>query len=325
MPTTADYLATAWQAAPLFDLEPTNITLLSHSENVVFEVALDQGERVALRIHRPGYNSMAELRSEVQWVNSLGAFGIPVPTAHPAANGDHYVSVPVAGEPHHVGVVKWVSGEPIGGPTGGEGPKVVVHYSQIGALAAQIRSHHAQWEPPAGFTRRTWDRKGLVGSEPLWGRFWEVGALSDAQRSLFARCRDALTSAFDQMSISADSYGLIHSDLHLGNLMADGPSLTVIDFDDAGYGWFAHELAVALHPVLDEPWEVDARAALLDGYRHVHPLSSEEETNIDTFLTMRSLMIIGWLDARSELPIYEHFGELADQAERMARRYLTGR
>ena len=56
MPTTADYLATAWQAAPLFDLEPTNITLLSHSENVVFEVALDDGERVALRIHRPGYN-----------------------------------------------------------------------------------------------------------------------------------------------------------------------------------------------------------------------------------------------------------------------------
>ena len=30
--------------------------------------------------------------------------------------------------------------------------------------------------------------------------------------------------------------------------MCSGDELTIIDFDDAGYGWFAHEIAVALHP-----------------------------------------------------------------------------
>ncbi len=91
-------------------------------------------------------------------------------------------------------------------------------------------------------------------------------------------------------------------------------------FDDAGYGWFAHELAVALHPVLDEPWEHEARAALVEGYRTVHPLSADEEALIDTFLTMRCMMIIGWLDARPELPAYEHFPDLVTQAERAALR-----
>ena len=130
---------------------------------------------------------------------------------------------------------------------------------------------------------------------------------------------------FTNMSFSPGEFGMIHSDLHLGNLMADGDSLTMIDFDDAGFGWFAHELAVALHPVLEEPWEDDARSALIDGYRTVHPLSAADEASIDTFVTMRSLMIIGWLDARRELPAFEHFADLAAQAERMLTRYLAAR
>ena len=163
------YLAAAWQSAPLFGLTPTAISLLSHSENVVCEVSIGDGSRAALRIHRPGYNSMEELRSEVQWVTSLGAFGVPVPTALATTDGDHYVSALVEGEPHHVGVVAWVNGEPLGGPTAAEGPEVVQHYAQIGALAAQLRSHHGQWHPPAGFTRRAWDVAGFVGQSPLWG------------------------------------------------------------------------------------------------------------------------------------------------------------
>lgn len=321
--TTDDYLEAASLAAPIFGLEPSSITLLSHSENVVCQLTLPNGARAALRIHRPGYNSLAELRSEVLWVTSLSNFGIPVPTALSTDTGDHYVSLPVGGQAHHVGVVDWVPGEPLGSPTGVNGPEVVQHYGQIGKLAAQVRAHHAGWAPPAGFTRRAWDHRGLVGSAPLWGRFWEVDALSDAQRRLFSACRDQLLLDFTNMSFSPGGFGMIHSDLHLGNLMADGDSLTMIDFDDAGFGWFAHELAVALHPVLEEPWEDDARSALIDGYRTVLPLSAADEASIDTFVTMRSLMIIGWLDARRELPAFEHFGDLATQAERISARYLA--
>jgi len=321
--TTDDYLEAASLAAPIFGLEPSSITLLSHSENVVCQLTLPDGAHAALRIHRPGYNSLAELRSEVLWVTSLSNFGIPVPTALSTDTGDHYVSLPVGGQAHHVGVVDWVPGEPLGSPTGVNGPEVVQHYGRIGKLAAQVRAHHAGWVPPAGFARRAWDHRGLVGSAPLWGRFWEVDALSDAQRRLFSACRDQLLLDFTNMSFSPGEFGMIHSDLHLGNLMADGDSLTMIDFDDAGFGWFAHELAVALHPVLEEPWEDDARSALIDGYRTVHPLSAADEASIDAFVTMRSLMIIGWLDARRELPAFEHFGDLATQAERISARYLA--
>jgi len=323
MPTAEQLIDAAWLAAPRFGLEPEAITLLSHSENVVVSVTNGDAEPVVMRLHRPGYNTVDQLRSEVAWVESLGRFGVPVPTPLTTEDGGHYVAVDVDGVEHQVGVVGWVAGEPLGGPIEADGAAVVDHYGRIGQLAATIRAHHAGWEQPPGFDRRSWDLDGFLGDSPLWGRFWELDVLTDEQRILFTTCRDALRSEFGALPTTPDHFGLIHADLHLGNLMADGDDLTVIDFDDAGHGWFVYELAVALHPVLEEPWEADARAALVRGYREVHPLDAEEEARIDSFLTMRSLMIVSWLDARRELPVHEFLPDLVAQAERMATRYLA--
>ena len=39
---------------------------------------------------------------------------------------------------------------------------------------------------------------------------------------------------------------MIHADLHLDNILSFDDSLTVIDFDDSGFGWHACDLAHAL-------------------------------------------------------------------------------
>lgn len=330
-----DFVAAAARASAAWGLEPTAIEVLSHSENVVCDVTIagtgGTDEHLILRLHRPGYNSLDELESEVAWVAALRAAGLPVPTCRPTLAGGHYVEVEVEGEAgaerRQVGVVEWVDGEPLGGPvTPNEGPGLIVSYGRIGEIAAAIRAHHATWAPPPGFVRRRWDRAGLLGPAPLWGRFWEVERLTPAQRRLFAEARDVLWDRLGALPTDDASFGLIHADLHQGNVMADGERLTIIDFDDAGFGWFAHELAVALHPVLEEPPFEAALDALIAGHRRIHPMGDDEVETIHTFLTIRSLMIIGWLDQRAELPIYEHFDELAAQAERVAGRYLaTGR
>ena len=98
--------------------------------------------------------------------------------------------------------------------------------------------------------------------------------------------------------------------------MCDGDDLTIIDFDDAGYGWFAHEAAVALHPGFGEQWFPNAREAFLEGYCSIHDMDSEETRSIDIFLAVRSLMIVGWLNARPELPIYEYFSVVIEAAEK---------
>ena len=322
MPTPEEFVRAAAVVAPAWGLEPIAIEVLSHSENVVCRVTLDDGKRVVMRLHRPGYNSVLELESEVQWVASLAAAGIPVPVALPMLDGGHYCLTKVgAGEDAErrmVGVVEWVEGSPLGGPLTSADEGVVAHYTTIGKLAAKIREHSTMWVPPEGFQRRRWDLDGLLGDNPLWGRFWEVEALTDRQRALFSDARQGLRHELTELSTGPDRFGLIHSDLHLGNLMADGSNLTLIDFDDAGFGWFSHELACALHPGLGQPWFGDARAALVEGYSSVCPVTDDEIKSIDAFLAVRSLMIVGWLDARRELPAYAYFPLVVEGAEAAA-------
>lgn len=321
-PTSDDFIAAAAAAAPRWGLEPTSIRILSESENVVCSVELAGGERVVLRLHRPGYNTVEELRSEVGWVAALGSAGIPVPQPRPTLDGDHYAVVDVGDQRRQVGVIDWVEGQPVGGVKEAGTGDVIGHYRRIGKLAAALRSHNDVWSPPADFVRRRWDAEGLVGADPLWGRFWEVGRLSPARRGLFAEARRVLHERLSWLSTGPDRFGLIHADLHLGNVMANGEALTIIDFDDSGFGWFAHELAVALHPVLGDDCFDDARTAIVGGYREVAALDAEEAELIDTFLTVRSLMIIGWLDDRPELPVQQFFETFATEAESVAARFL---
>jgi Ser/Thr protein kinase RdoA (MazF antagonist) len=43
-----------------------------------------------------------------------------------------------------------------------------------------------------------------------------------------------------------DSYGLIYTDLHFGNMYYDGSNLTFFDFDDASYKHFISDIAIII-------------------------------------------------------------------------------
>jgi len=57
--------------------------------------------------------------------------------------------------------------------------------------------------------------------------------------------KDILTLPRDR-----DSYGLIHSDMHQYNLLINKGSISVLDFDDCIYGFFALDIGIALYHAL---------------------------------------------------------------------------
>ena len=315
-----DYVAAAKNAAPAFGFGDPGIEVLHESENVVCKVTTPDDQFV-MRLHRPGYNTRAELDSEVLWVQALEAARIPVPTAVSALNGDYYIPLEINGEITQVGVVEWIAGVPLrelyGQPATSR--SLVADYARIGALSASVRHCSESWEAPPGFVRRRWDTDAFLGETPAWGRFWDVEQLTSSQRDLFVRARSLLTAELSDMATTSSHFGLIHADLHLGNVMANGDDLTIIDFDDAGYSWYAYDLAVALHPVLNEDVYAPAREAIVDGYRSVCPFTVDQEASIDTFLTLRSLIDVSWLDEREALQTGDKMAEhIALAVERAA-------
>jgi Ser/Thr protein kinase RdoA (MazF antagonist) len=86
-------------------------------------------------------------------------------------------------------------------------------------------------------------------------------------------------------------YGLIHADLVPANVMVDGGTLQMIDFDDGGFGFRLFDIATALLKHLDAPDYPALRAALVKGYTSARPI---DLTALDLFIVLRSATYVGW-------------------------------
>jgi Ser/Thr protein kinase RdoA (MazF antagonist) len=278
----------------------TEVELVKYRENAVFSARRANGERVAIRVHRHGYHSDASLHSELAWMRALAQAGtVTVPPVLPAVDGRLVVEVAHVDVPHprQVSVLGWLDGTPAGTSEDGvDDVAAAALYANAGALAARLHEH--VWAEPSGFTRHAWDAEGLVGESPLWGRFWDYDALTDSQRDLLLAARRRARADLATLGRDPSTYGLIHADLVPENLLDEDGRLKLIDFDDAGYGWYLFELATALYFNLGRPRYAEIRRGLLEGYRSVRPLSASEEALLPLFLFLRGTTYLGWVQSR---------------------------
>ena len=292
------------QALKEWDLDGSQIELVNHSENIVFRVVTASNEAYGLRMHRPGYHSLAELNAEQQWTEALDDVGIGVPIPKKARDGRGYAPVYIPGmdETRYVGMVEWIEGEPLHSvleQTPAE--EVIEYFRQTGRIAAQIHNQSTEWPIPAGFQRHAFDADGLMGERPFWGNFWDLPQLTKAERQRIQSARHAIHRILSDYGKEQGTYSLIHADLHSGNLLVNGNQIHVIDFDDSGFGWHQYELAVALFHHLDDP-NLDAlHEALLAGYQSERTLEDSAIDLIPLFILIRALALIGWTYARPEL------------------------
>jgi Ser/Thr protein kinase RdoA (MazF antagonist) len=286
-----------------WDLGNATLELIKHRENAVFRVERD-GFKAELRLHRHGYHSDDELRSELQWMQALSDAGVKVPNVIPAARGELFVTYSADGLPGElqVDLFEWIDGEQLGSVEEGvnDAAGIEATYLAIGELAARVHNQAESWELPQGFVRHSWDADGLAGERPFWGQFWNLAAASKAEKELLQRGRDRAYADLSQVSKSPGNYSMIHADFAPENVMVDGNGVRLIDFDDAGFGWHLFELATSLYFVQDEPWFDQAKDALIRGYRLHRQLADEELELLPLFFLARGFTYVGWVHTRQE-------------------------
>jgi Ser/Thr protein kinase RdoA (MazF antagonist) len=111
--------------------------------------------------------------------------------------------------------------------------------------------------------------------------------------------------------------GLIHADVLRENVLVNKSSLSLIDFDDSGFGLRPYDLGTVLSQNLYEPAYPEIRAALIEGY--ADPALTPDL--VDLFTLARVCASVGW--AAPRLPHHDpvHKSHLA-RAEMLARRLL---
>ncbi|MDA5192931.1 phosphotransferase enzyme family protein [Govanella unica] len=291
------------------------VKLIKYRENAVFSAQRSDGTKVAVRVHRHGYHSDAALLSELHWMQTLADAGIPVPPIVRAACGSPFIKAEAPGipEPRQVDLLGWMAGSPVGSSEDGlslDPESAERLFFDAGVLAAKVHDHTQAMALPENFTRHAWDENGLIGDEPLWGRFWELEALTPDQRDLLLRASACARRDLAAFGRNAANYGLIHADFVPENLLSENGQLKLIDFDDCGFGWNMFELATALYFNIDEPYYPAIERALFAGYRSVRALPAETEALLPLFLFLRGTTYLGWIQTRPETQTARELGPM---------------
>ncbi|MCE2575434.1 phosphotransferase enzyme family protein [Komagataeibacter sp. FNDCR2] len=272
-----------------YDLRDAGPHLLSISENVIFRVDTACGPRYALRLHRPGYHTAAEIGSELAWLGALHGAGLEVPVPVPGHDGSLIRTLPAPdGVTRHAVLFAWMDGAE---PTPDIDP---IAFTRLGRVTARLHDHSRHWARPPGFTRKAWTPDTMTGPRALWGRWEAVPGMTDGAHELIAACLRRINAELEEYGRQPERFGLIHADLRLANLLVSGAHTRLIDFDDCGISWFMQDLAAALSFHEDHPHAPRWVDHWLHGYAMAGQVAQADLDILPTLVIQRRIQLLAW-------------------------------
>jgi len=285
----------------------TTIGLLNVSENATFALTDPAGARqLVVRVHRLGYCTAQEIRSELAWIDALRRDGV-IETAAPipGSNGELVQTFESpSGRPSRYAVAF----ERLPGREPAAGVDSARWFERLGELSARMHVHARSWTAPPGFCRRRWDLDAMVGPNGYWGPWRAAIGLDPSGIATLEQALTFIRRRIERFGTDPQRFGLIHADLRLANLLVSEPHLRIIDFDDCGFSWFLYDFASAVSFIEHEPIVPELLQAWITGYRRAAPLSDEELEEIPTFVVLRRILLTAWLASHAEIPFARRFG-----------------
>lgn len=250
-------------------------------ESFIFEFERD-GVGYILRIGHSLRRSEALIMGEADWLNYLAEGGVSVARAVPSENG-RLVEIIEDGQGGQFLATAFVKAR-------GKQPWVVgwtpALYETYGELLGSIHARTMDYSPPDPAWRRPeWDDEIFEFVEHF---------LPKSEVIVKQKYRDVLDH-LHRLSKDKETYGLVHQDAHGGNLLVDESGrITLFDFDDCGYSWFANDIAIALFYIaLDaeavQAFTLEFMSHFLKGYQRAARLDPNWLKEIPFFLKVREI------------------------------------
>jgi Ser/Thr protein kinase RdoA (MazF antagonist) len=321
----ADLEVMAADSAARWGLTEASVKLVNLSENATFFLSdRNSGAQLVLRVHRVGYSSAEEIRSELAWMNALRRDGV-IETAAPLPSLDgelvQTLVSPTGRPPRYAVAFERLPGkEP---EAGADAPR---WFERLGELTARMHVHAKSWQAPAGFRRKRWDMDAMVGEKGYWGSWREAAGLDEPGIAVLEQALPLIRRRLESYGVGAERFGLVHADLRLANLLADDAHLRIIDFDDCGFSWFLYDFATAVSFIENDAMVPALLQAWVAGYVKAAPLSAEERREIPTFVVLRRILLTAWLASHAEVPLAREMGPAYTAGTvALAQEFLRGR
>jgi Ser/Thr protein kinase RdoA (MazF antagonist) len=259
---------------------------LNSFENRVYEVELEDRERVVAKFYRPGRWSERQILEEHAFLSELDAAEVPVCPAR---------SFPGGGTLRRSDDEIWYA---LFDRKGGRAPDELDDEGaeRLGMLIGRVHSVGANDDAPTR-VRISGDSFVRANLEPLAGGGNVPAALWPRYRAAAA----ALADLYDERAAGLPTQR-VHGDLHLGNVLLRDGVYRLLDFDDMAVAPPVQDLWLAV-PGRDAESQ-RRRLALLSGYERFR---SFDYRTLDLIEPLRGLRIVhyaAWLLRRWHDPIF---------------------
>lgn len=273
------------RALALYGLDPATCRHLGGFESEVFEARRGGGAFV-LKLGDPAQRSRDAVEAECEWLEYLAAAGAQVAPAIRATDGRYATLIGDAGRELCARAYVKAPGALL--EASALGPDLATRWGQ---LLGRLHALTKRYVPPSPLRRHHWYEDGD------FARAREV--LAPDERDPIGGRLERLIAELRELPTDRDAFGLVHTDAHFWNVLDDAGRLTLIDFDDCAYEWFASDLAIVLFYVAIDPLAPERaaararsfREAFLAGYDREHALSARWLAELDRFMKLRELVL----------------------------------
>ena len=189
-------------------------------------------------------------------------------------------------------------------------PRFFQNWGQTIGTMHRLAGHYPSWrsavDPESGDTFLNWKEE--------WQSFYDWCGDDDVKEK-WVEIRQKL----DKLPIARDSFGFIHNDPHIWNVLDDGKRVTLLDFDVANHHWFVNDIAIACQNILifhsggmSQPVHhrdklLEFLRLFLEGYRREHDLSPTWLNHLDLFFAYRRILLFvvmnDWIRSQPELQL----------------------
>jgi Ser/Thr protein kinase RdoA (MazF antagonist) len=256
-----------------YSLESATITTLRHLGNYVAKVQ-QNGASYGLRICVPE-TKLERLQVELEWLYALSkdtTLIVPQPIKNKTREFITALS------DRSAILFKWVEGEPVSR-----------HMSlgvaaQIAELMATLHKHTQHYKP-------VYDATWLNGKDS----WWQTRAVTDIGEEKFkelAPTIEGLAKHMSSLQIS-EHFGLIHSDLHFGNIIVHEGQTNVIDFDGCALGFYAFDIALTEWEFTDFDNSEELTRAFRQSYQH--KMGQSISRDVDIFRIATCVAFLEWV------------------------------
>lgn len=306
----------ARNAAFEFGIEAKEVINISHSFNSTFCITDESSNKYSLRVNLNFERDKTAIVSEHRWlaeINNQSKVKVPEPLE--TKNGHPFAQVysENLAFTFDCTMAHWIEGVEIGDePTEEQlfklGESMALMHQQSARFSRCDYSGFPDINSVFMDMQNNLDKSNLITQDSDL-----VELLSKAQKDS--------AIAFNELA-EQEPQILIHADLHMGNVIQGDKEITIIDFDDAGFGYPSQDLSIAIFYLRND---LLREQKLIEGYKSIEKLPAGLNSTLERLLIARQILLLNTLLVTA---VAEEIAFIPEYIQKVKRRlqdfYTTG-